>query len=382
MLSAQELASKAIDFLESGFDFRLPDLTKDSEKEALQDEVLNLRAQLSAHDARDFFHLPTTPIQEGDSIGVSINDVNASFDDVLEYNIDEFKELGCTSMEDMTKIWAHECGHRILQNLNLSPWASELGADFFAGVRSEMLGIPRGQFEESMVALPASDSHPGGDLRIQAMDFGRIFVDAMRQRGMEPNLHQCIAAFQMSPYANIATESTTGIYQPSPYWNQPSVDDAEFITIPPLSEADYAELQYDTKAWLPGHEDLESVDPPQRAIFEPDGMGGTIVTDILGRRVHYFNSQEAYEMCDVFSGFHANEHTWDASIAMNEEKLKRGAELETQRDDAVEKYHNAVSMGDTSGAEWWKSKANSCESMLNSHWGVSNYGLDVTAKGL
>ena len=138
MLSAQELASKAIDFLESGFDFRLPDLTKDSEKEALQDEVLNLRAQLSAHDASDFFHLPTTPIQEGDSIGVYINDVNASFDDVLEYNIDEFKELGCTSMEDMTKIWAHECGHRILQNLNLSPWASELGADFFAGVRSEM----------------------------------------------------------------------------------------------------------------------------------------------------------------------------------------------------------------------------------------------------
>jgi len=417
--SVQDLATKAIDMVESGFDFRLPELpSASSEKDALVQEVLTLRAQLSARDATDFFGLPGTPVIEGDTICVHLGDLNVSFDDALEYSLDEFKDLDCTSLEDMSKIWAHECGHRVLQPLPLSDWAHELGADFFAGVRSEMLGLPSGHFEEALRNQPPSESHPGGDLRMRAIDFGRIFVAEMRNRGMEPTLEQCIAAFQLSPFASMdysdmeqgglaeaqgvletGQENALGAeaaFTPSPnpyategtfsqYWNLPPVDEMDFFTLPTLTEADYKAIEQqilqDSIPWQ--QEKLDPVSPPPTSpIFDYDDKGGCTVTDITGQRIHYTNAQEVYDMCDVFSGFHANEHSWDGAIAYNQSRLDRAAEIEAKRDDAVNKYHNALGAGDINGAAYWEKEANGWQGVLGDHWGVSTYGLPPKAPGI
>ncbi len=393
--SVQDLATKAIDMVESGFDFRLPELPSvKSEKDALAQEVLTLRAQLSARDATDFFGLPNTPVIEGDTICVHLGDLNVSIDDALEYSLDDFKDLDCTSLEDMSKIWAHECGHRVLQPLPLSNWAHELGADFFAGVRSEMLGLPSGHFEEALRSQPPSESHPGGDLRMRAIDFGRVFVAEMRNRALEPTLEQCIAAFRLSPFANMdyadmeqggmaeaaltpspMPDTTKGAF--SPYWNMPTVDEMDFFTLPTLTEADYKaveqQIMQDSIPWM--QETLDPVSPPPTSpIFEYDDKGGCTVTDITGQRIHYTNAQEVYDMCDVFSGFHANEHSWDGSIAYNQARLDCAAEIEAKRDDAVNRYQNALGAGDINGAAYWEQEANGWQGVLADHWGVPTYG--------
>jgi hypothetical protein len=204
-IAIQKTIEKGLDNLS----FKLPDLP--SRKEKLNDTVLGERAEAAAYSATKFFDLPEVKIQKGDSIGVYLKDGSTYRDDVFEYNLEQFKEMNCTSFEDMTKIWAHECGHRVLQNLYTNSWAAELGADFFAGVRSEMMGLPKSNMEKHLGATKGSQSHPHGALRMKAMDYGRTVVSEMRKLGLTPTLENCLQAFSSSPfskmtYSNVSKE--------------------------------------------------------------------------------------------------------------------------------------------------------------------------------
>ncbi len=161
----------------------------------LKSDIVN-----AAKDTCIFFDLPEIPIQEGESIGVFLDDGTNS-KDVFEYNADEFKALNCTSFEDISKVWSHECGHRILRDIYSDSWPSELGADFFVGVRSEMLGLPVGDFEKSLSKEFPCESHPGGELRLQAIQYGRDVVAKMRDEGVSPNWENCLEEFDESSFS-------------------------------------------------------------------------------------------------------------------------------------------------------------------------------------
>ena len=200
--------SMGIEKMGKAFGFKLPGLLSNKKEET--EKMLEVRAEAAAYSASKFFGLPEARIQKGDTIGVyKLNEASLT-DDVFQYSIKQFKELGCTSFEDMTKIWSHECGHRLLQNILPSSWANELGSDFFAGVRSEMLGLPKSNFEKTLGATSASKSHPGGPLRIQAMDYGRKVVAQMRKAGIQPTWENCIDAYVKSPFAKMTYENSNG----------------------------------------------------------------------------------------------------------------------------------------------------------------------------
>ena len=206
ILKAAEVAAiKGLEQVGKGFEFKLPDLFKTKEK--VSDEALHARVEAAAHSASKFFDLPDVKLKEGDGIGVYKHNIGSLFDDVFEYSLEQFKKMGCTSFEDMTKIWAHECGHRLLQNIFPSSWANELGADFFAGVRSEMLGLPKSNLEKKLASTSASPSHPGGTLRMKAMDYGRFVVAEMKKAGIQPTWQNCIAAYKVSPFAKMSYEN-------------------------------------------------------------------------------------------------------------------------------------------------------------------------------
>ena len=204
--AAEVTAMKSIENLGKNFEFRLPDLVPN--KQEVTDAALDARAEAAAHSASKFFNLPEAKIQKGDTIGVYKNGEGTFLDDVFEYNLDQFKRMNCTSFEDMTKVWAHECGHRLLQNIFPNSWADELGADFFAGARSEMLGLPKSNFEKLLGSTTASKSHPGGALRMQAMDYGRFVVTQMKKAGIQPTWENCIEAYMQSPFAKMTYENT------------------------------------------------------------------------------------------------------------------------------------------------------------------------------
>ena len=179
-------------------------------KSGLSDKALEARIEAAAHSACKFFGIPDADIIKGDAIGV-YRDCDVFMDnDVFEYNLDQFKDMKCVSFEDMTKIWAHECGHRILgKEFSSSPWAQELGADFFSGVRSEMLGLPTSNFEKVLGSTKGSETHPVGNLRVNAIQYGREVVRFYQSKGVEPTIENCKEAFANSPYSKITYENYT-----------------------------------------------------------------------------------------------------------------------------------------------------------------------------
>lgn len=204
--AAEVTAMKSIENFGKSFEFKLPDFFQN--KQEVTDAVLDARAEAAAHSASKFFNLPEAKIQKGATIGVYKNGEGTFLDDVFEYNLEQFKKMNCTSFEDMTKVWAHECGHRLLQNIFPNSWADELGADFFAGARSEMMGLPKSNFEKMLGSTNASKSHPGGALRMKAMDYGRFVVTQMKKAGIQPTWENCIEAYRQSPFAKMTYENT------------------------------------------------------------------------------------------------------------------------------------------------------------------------------
>ena len=176
-------------------------------KEGLSDEALKARVEAAAHSANKFFGIPDIDLVEGDAIGVYRGCDIFLDKDVFEYNLDQFKDMKCLSFEDMTKVWAHECGHRILRMDFPSGWTQELGADFFSGVRSEMLGLPTSNFEKLLASTTGSATHPVGSLRVQAVQFGRDVVRGFQEKGITPTIENCKEAFANSPFAKITYEN-------------------------------------------------------------------------------------------------------------------------------------------------------------------------------
>ena len=214
-------------------------------KIGLSDEALKARVEASAHSACKFFGIPDVELIEGDAIGVYRNCDIFLDKDVFEFNLEQFKDMKCVSFEDMTKVWAHECGHRILRLDFPSTWAQELGADFFSGVRSEMLGLPSSNFEKMLGSTKGSATHPPGDLRVQAVQFGREVVRDFQEKGITPSIENCKDAFAKSPYAKITYENSNDL-KLATVSNKESLIAAKDVSREGLSKTTKLELKKDT----------------------------------------------------------------------------------------------------------------------------------------
>ena len=214
-------------------------------KIGLSDEALKARVEASAHSACKFFGIPDVELIEGDAIGVYRNCDIFLDKDVFEFNLEQFKDMKCVSFEDMTKVWAHECGHRILRLDFPSAWAQELGADFFSGVRSEMLGLPSSNFEKMLGSTKGSATHPPGDLRVQAVQFGREVVCDFQEKGITPSIENCKDAFAKSPYAKITYENSNDL-KLATVSNKESLIAAKDVSREGLSKTTKLELKKDT----------------------------------------------------------------------------------------------------------------------------------------
>lgn len=178
-------------------------------KGGLSDKALEARVEAAAHSACKFFGIPDAELVKGDAIGVYRKCDIFIDKDVFEYSLDQFKDMKCVSFEDMTKVWAHECGHRILRLDFPSSWTQELGADFFSGVRSEMLGLPTSNFEKMLGSTKGSETHPVGNLRVNAIQFGREVVRIYQSQGVEPTIEQLKNDFANSKYSKTTYENYT-----------------------------------------------------------------------------------------------------------------------------------------------------------------------------
>ena len=176
----------------------------DAAAEKLSTPALETRMEAAAHSACKFFGLPEPELRADTGIGVQMNRADWTMQgDTFLYNLGEFKDLNSLSFEDMCKVWAHECGHRVLRFYNLGAWANELGADYFMGVRSEMLGLPNGNLEKALGKTAGSLSHPPGQLRLQAIQYGREAVRDFKKANVPVTMQNMRETFRTSHFARL-----------------------------------------------------------------------------------------------------------------------------------------------------------------------------------
>lgn len=152
----------------------------------------------AARKATKFFGLPEIPIKEGPGIAVSSTNPMTFHDDVFYYNKAQLKRGGLTTSADISKCYAHECGHRISQRFfkGENSWANELCSDFFTGAFCEMNKMKAGNFEKFLGSQRASITHPGGKLRLQALEYGRKCVAEMKAKGITPTWEKLMEKFK------------------------------------------------------------------------------------------------------------------------------------------------------------------------------------------
>lgn len=192
---------QGLERLDNRMEIRMPE--NSANRAEVTEDMLMERLHTAEQAVGKFFNLPEVPMDKGDSISVELHNLETATDDRLLYNLDQFKSMGCLSFADMTKILAHEFGHRMLQNEGIGQWAGELGADYFSGALSEMLGLPSSNVEPVLGRQDPSMSHPGGDLRSEAIAYGHEVVNDMMRQGINPTIEDCLEKFLESPYSRI-----------------------------------------------------------------------------------------------------------------------------------------------------------------------------------
>ena len=180
----------------------------------VKEDVLTERLRTAERAVGKFFHLPEVPMVKSYSVAVELNKPETAGDDRLHYNLDQLRKMDCLSLADMIKVLSHEYGHRVLQDKGMSAWASELGGDYFTGVVAEMMGLPASHVEPLLQRLESTETHPGGDLRPEAVAFGHEVVSDMMEHGIRPTVENCLDAFCQSAYSRIEYPGTIETAEP------------------------------------------------------------------------------------------------------------------------------------------------------------------------
>lgn len=157
----------------------------------------------SVQEASNFFNmdLPMV-IQEGWTTGVMNGLPMTESDDILIFNREQMQDMGITDKEGFDLVMTHEGAHRALQGkyTGFSDHQEELCCDYMAGVRAGLNGMDGGKLEASLAGSEASDTHPDGLSRVQAIEAGVAFAyDYMEaHNGTPPSFSDCLEHFEQS----------------------------------------------------------------------------------------------------------------------------------------------------------------------------------------
>lgn len=154
----------------------------------------------SVQEACVFFNmnLPMS-IQENWTTGVITGLDYTENDDILLYNREQLIQLGITDKEGFDLVMTHEMAHRALQGLEtgFDSYQEELCCDFIAGVRAELNGMDANKMIASLENLPAGETHPAGNERIQAIINGILFANNyIDTYHIQPTFSDCLENFE------------------------------------------------------------------------------------------------------------------------------------------------------------------------------------------
>ena len=184
-----------LDFMQDIFPESWFDNIRVNYGDTLTDEMISQSVQTSC----EFFNMPMPEmVAEYELTGVFPLDNSTVMDDILVFNREQLVGMGITEQDGLDLVMTHEQGHRALQNLNIGfdSHKEELCCDFMAGVRAGLNGMDFYQMERPLEDTIASDTHPGGADRIEAIEAGVKFAKEYYEvNNVAPAFSDCLDYF-------------------------------------------------------------------------------------------------------------------------------------------------------------------------------------------
>lgn len=179
----------------------LPDSWFDNFHQAWGDSLSDEMVLQSVQEASDFFNMNAPMnVHEDWTTGVMTGMSFTENDDILIFNREQMHNMGITEKEGFDLVMTHEGAHRALQGLNtgFNSHQEELCCDYMAGVRAGLNGMDEGKLAASLADSDASETHPEGAARVQAIEQGVAFAHKYvgEHHGIPPSFSDCLVNFE------------------------------------------------------------------------------------------------------------------------------------------------------------------------------------------
>ena len=159
------------------------------DKEDYSEDILRERIS----EISDFFDIPFPILIDKSECLASITFTDFSeLGSEIRFNVDMLKQCGINNIDAFDTVMCHELTHQYLANKELNfcinrDWSVEFGCDFFVGVRCASRLRASGKYKYAVSRMRASNSHPNGCFRVQAVVAGFDFVNWMISKGIKPD---------------------------------------------------------------------------------------------------------------------------------------------------------------------------------------------------
>lgn len=151
----------------------------------------------SVGNACEFFGLPEVPIVNSEGVCVWSNNTQTTLDDVFGVNREQLSDMGIISEDSITLAYTHECAHRALQEYDdITGINEELACDYFTGIHAGLNDIDSSQFEEALGKTTGGETHPDGEIRVKAVEYGKQIAEEIQAQGISPTFEYCKDRFE------------------------------------------------------------------------------------------------------------------------------------------------------------------------------------------
>lgn len=153
-----------------------------------------------------FFGIPTPSLCDKCSTILEIMTADDAKECELYYNFQMMKKAGINNMDTLRLSLVHEISHQLLFNIRFmlfenEVWIQELGADMLVGAFSVMgTDVATGKYKYVLKQLPASMTHPDGELRAAIVEFGRDYAIRLKSQGQFNDIKDILAGLPAFVY--------------------------------------------------------------------------------------------------------------------------------------------------------------------------------------
>ena len=174
------------------------------DKETITDEEIYVIINRVAY----FFELPMPIVNERAEILAEVVTSENAGNVELYYNMQLMYNAGINNRDTLTLAFVHELAHELLYEIRFllfenELWIQELAADMMVGAFSAIGGdVATGKYKYVLRQLPASLTHPDGELRAAIVEYGREYITQLRKQGEIDDIQEVLKGLPAFVYGH------------------------------------------------------------------------------------------------------------------------------------------------------------------------------------